>query len=75
MKRRERRIEGLGERIKALREERGLTQAQISSILDITDNGYRGYEKNTREPPLKILVILSDYYNITIDFILKGQGA
>ncbi len=58
------------ERIKQLRERESLTQAQMAKILDITKSGYVKYERGEREPRYGVLVALSQYFDVTIDYLL-----
>lgn len=58
------------ENLKILRQEFGLTQKQIASILNIKTNTYNQYEKGIREPKIEILKKLANYYNCSIDFVL-----
>lgn len=60
----------LGERLKELREERGLTQKQLSEKLGINSVTYLHYEKEQREPPLSLLADISLFYGVTVDYLL-----
>lgn len=57
-------------RLKALREAKGLKQKQIADILNINQGNYSRYEKGTLTPTTETLIALSDYYNVSIDYIL-----
>jgi|GEM_PF-293404 len=58
------------ERIKSLREREKLTQKQIAEILDISKSAYVKYERGEREPRYGILLALSQYFDVTVDYIL-----
>ena len=60
----------LGERLKELREEKGLTQKQLSNELKLNSVTYLHYEKSQREPPLQVLVEMAKYFNVSVDFLL-----
>ncbi len=60
----------LNERLKLLREERDLKQKDMAKYLDITPSAYGYYEQGEREPDLKTLNRLADYFNVTIDYLL-----
>ena len=60
----------LGKRLKELREERGLTQKEISSALNIHSVTYLHYEKDQREPPLKVLAELAIFFDVSTDYLL-----
>lgn len=57
-------------RIKQLREEKGLLQSDIGAFLGITGNAVGFYENEKRDIPTEILKKLSDYFNVSIDYIL-----
>ena len=57
-------------RIKELREDRDLTQKELSSYLNISQVAYSYYEINKRGVPLEILVKLADFYDTSIDYLV-----
>lgn len=57
-------------RIKDLREDRDLTQTDISKMLNISQVAYSYYELNRRSVPLEILCKLADFYNVSVDYLL-----
>lgn len=57
-------------RIKDLREDRDLTQKQISQFLNISQVAYSYYEINKRSIPIEILSKLADFYNTSTDYLL-----
>lgn len=60
----------LGQRLKELREERGLTQKQLSAQLGLNSVTYLHYEKAQREPPLAVLVQMAQFFEVTTDYLL-----
>lgn len=58
-------------RLRELREERQLKQKEIAKLLNITQQQYSEYELGTRIIPLKKLIILADFYDVSIDYILS----
>ena len=58
------------ERIRALREDSDLTQTQIANLLGIAQTTYSQYEVNTNQMPIKHLITLCKYYNVSADYIL-----
>ena len=60
----------LGERLRALRKERHLTQHDMADVLDISFNSYCRYEKNEREPMVPTIVAMADYFNVSADYLL-----
>ncbi len=57
-------------RLKDLREDRDMTQAQIADILGIKQTVYSRYERGFQNLPLEFLVQLSKFYGISTDYIL-----
>lgn len=57
-------------RLKLLREEKGLSQREIAKKLNIPPTTYGGYENNKREPNSEMLITLADFFNCSIDYLL-----
>ena len=60
----------LGQRLKELRERKGLTQKQLSEKLNIHSVTYLHYEKEQREPPLSLLADIAKFYDVSVDYLL-----
>ena len=60
----------LGKRLKELREEKGLTQKEIADKLNLHSVTYLHYEKDQREPPLKILMEMALFFDVSTDYLL-----
>ena len=59
--------------IKHLRSLKGLTQEQFSIEIDITKSRVGSYEEGRSEPPIDILIQLSDYFTMPIDALVKND--
>ena len=57
-------------RIKDLREDNDLTQTEIAKILMCDQSLYSKYERGEREIPLNLLIMLADYYNTNLDYLV-----
>lgn len=57
-------------RLKDLREDKDLLQKDIAKILSIKQQQYSLYETGTRDLPLELAMILSDFYNTSIDYLV-----
>ena len=57
-------------RLKDLREDSDITQRQIADYLHIKQNTYSQYENGQRQIPIDLLIILSEYYNTSVDYLL-----
>lgn len=58
------------ERIRALREDRDLSQKQLSQALHCSQQVYSNYELGQRDIPTAILIALADFYGTSTDYIL-----
>ncbi|MBQ8283925.1 MAG: helix-turn-helix transcriptional regulator [Clostridia bacterium] len=59
-----------GQRLKELRIERNLTQKQVSEYLHINPVTYLHYEKDQREPPLRVLADMAIFFDVSADYLL-----
>lgn len=57
-------------RIKDLREDNNLTQAEVANYLKIRQNTYCQYETGQRQLPLTCLIALAKFYKTSTDYIL-----
>ncbi len=60
----------LGDRLKKLREEKGLSQIELARALNISNVMLSRYEKNKRSPDYETLNKLADYYGVSTDYLL-----
>lgn len=58
------------ELIRELREDSDKTQKQIAEMLGIRQNVYSRYECAQAELPIRHLIKLANYYNVSTDYIL-----
>ena len=58
------------ERLRELREQKGLNQTEVANDLHISRQSYNFYENGQREPNQEMLLKLADYYNVTTDYLL-----
>ena len=57
-------------RIRDLREDRDLTQKELSKALNCSQQVYSNYELGQRDIPTDILIKLSAFHNVSVDYIL-----
>lgn len=60
----------LGEKLKAERINRGLTQSAMAEILGITRSAYSLYESGRREPNISTLTNIATVLNISLDELM-----
>ena len=56
-------------RLKDLREDRDLTQAQVAKIIGTSQQHYGKYEIGKVMIPFDRVVLLAEYYNVSLDYI------
>ena len=57
-------------RIRDLREDHDLTQKQMGEILACSQRVYSNYERGELDVPTEILIKLSTYYDVSVDYLL-----
>lgn len=57
-------------RIRDLREDADLTQAQVAEVLGTSQTMYARYERGASEMPIRHLIALSKLYRVSTDYIL-----
>jgi len=66
-------MDGFGERLRKLRRERDMTQGQLAEYLGVVPSAVGKYEKHPHAyPSVEILIKLSDFFNTSLDYLLKG---
>ena len=63
-------MEILSERLKLLREKEGLSQVQLATDLGIGAGFLANVERGAKSVSIKTLIKISDYFNVTPDYLL-----
>ena len=58
------------ERLKELRNERGLKQREMAEICGLKMRGYQQYEYDETYPTVPGLIFLADYFGVSIDYLV-----
>ncbi len=58
------------QRIRDLREDRDMTQTEISRILSCSQRVYSNYERGDLDIPTDILIKLADFHGVSVDYML-----
>lgn len=69
-------MKAIGETLKKLRLEKGLSQVQAADRLHISKSRMSSYELDINEPNLETLIKLAELYGVTVDSLLgvdKGE--
>ena len=56
--------------LKNIRKQRSLNQQKVAMDLNISREALSYYENGKREPSLALLVAMSEYYNVSVDYLL-----
>jgi transcriptional regulator with XRE-family HTH domain len=57
-------------RLKELRIEQKLTQEQLAKLVNLTQSTIAGYENGTKSPSMESIIIFSELFNVTTDYLL-----
>lgn len=58
------------QRIRNLREDHDMTQAQVAKVLGTSQTMYARYERGANEMPIRHLISLAKLYHVSTDYIL-----
>ena len=61
-----------GERLKKLREQLNLSQAELAKKFDMPQQTYQGYESGNRKVTLNLLNMFSSFFRVSVDYLAKG---
>ena len=59
--------------LKKVRQQRHLNQQKVAIDLHISRESLSYYENGKREPSLSLLVAMSKYFNVSIDYLITGS--
>lgn len=59
-----------GERLKELRQENGIGQVELARNISVSKGIISLWENGLREPTLSNLIALSDYFCVTLDYLV-----
>ncbi|WP_338826312.1 HTH-type transcriptional regulator ImmR [Moorella thermoacetica] len=66
---------GLGGRLRKARENKGLTQAQLGKLLNVSDATINRYEREQRKPDPEMLRKLAGVLDVSVDYLVNGPKA
>ncbi len=66
-------MQGFGEILKSLRKEKGLTQIELSKLLNLDKSTIGKYETDKIKPSLDMLQIIADFFEVTSDYLLGRE--
>ncbi len=66
-------MNNIGQIIKGLRKRNGLTQSKLAEIIHVSDKTISKWELGLSVPESDILVKLSEYFNVSVEDLIKGN--
>ncbi|MCL6559477.1 MAG: helix-turn-helix domain-containing protein [Firmicutes bacterium] len=60
----------LGERLRILRKAHNLKREDLAASIGLTPRVITFYETNDREPSLKVLLALADFFDVSLDYLV-----
>ena len=63
-------METFAKRLKELRNEKGVTQQEIGSLVNMSKMAVSHWEKGHSEPSIAQLICLSNYFEVTVDYLV-----
>ena len=58
-------------RLKQIRKAKGISQLKLAIDLNTNQNTISRYETGEREPGIRELISLADYFNVSVDYLLE----
>ena len=59
----------LGERLKQLRESRGMTQTELAQLLGLQQTSIFRYESGNTNPTAEVLLKIADTFDVSLDYL------
>ena len=65
-------VEEVGARLKGLREDKRMSQYELAEAIGISRESIARYETGKRGITVEVLDIYSDYFNVSVEYIMYG---
>lgn len=62
----------IGSRIKTLRKNKSITQEELATVMNVSRQSISKWESDNTTPDIEKVIFLSDFFQTTTDYILKG---
>jgi len=59
--------------LREIRKKKGYSQVKVSMDLNISREAISNYETGKRNPDIEMLLKFSEYYNVSIDYLIRGE--
>lgn len=60
--------------LREIRKKKGYSQLKVAIDLNISREALSYYENGKRCPSLEMLVKMSDYFHVSIDYLIRGKN-
>jgi transcriptional regulator with XRE-family HTH domain len=60
--------------LREIRLKKGFTQLKVAMDLNISREALSYYENGRRSPDLQMLVLMSEYFDVSIDYLITGKN-
>ena len=57
-------------RLKELRNEKAISQAELGKLVNVSKMAISHWEKGHSEPSIAQLIVLSDFFQVTVDYLV-----
>lgn len=62
-----------GQRLRELRNQRGISQNELSKHIGVSKSSVNMYERGEREPGFETLEAIADFFNVNMDYLLGRE--
>lgn len=59
--------------LREIRKKKGLSQQKVAMDLNISREAISYYENGKRNPDVSMLIAMSKYFNVSIDYLITGK--
>ena len=67
-------VMSFSEKLRVLRKEKGLSQEQLAEMVNVSRQAVSKWESEQAYPELDKLILLSDFFNISLDDLIKDKS-
>ena len=60
--------------LREIRKKKGYTQLKVAMDLSISREALSYYENGKRSPHLQMLLLLSQYFDVSVDYLITGKN-
>lgn len=64
-----------GQNLQKLRNNNNMTQEDLGKLLNVTQSTIAYYESGKKQPSLETIVIIADYFRVSVDYLLDRIGS